>query len=289
MLLSSRAFQLGRVSSGAATSIFKSSHASAATRRNKSVLVTGGAQGLGEAICKRLAADGYLVTVADINTSAGETVAKEINGRFVELDVSIPEQFESAIRGVVDESRDGQLNALVNNAGVVGSRAKLGDYDIEEWKRIIDVNLNGVFYGLKYGLSQMSKQDSGGSIVNMCSTAGFRGMMLLGPYTPSKFAVRGLTHAAAVEYGGKNIRINSIAPTGIETPMVNAFIELMPNRDEAIDAVTAMNVLTGLPQSSDVASACSFLLSDEARYITGHTLPVDAGCLSRVANSPESG
>jgi NAD(P)-dependent dehydrogenase (short-subunit alcohol dehydrogenase family) len=186
---------------------------------------------------------------------------------------------------VVDEH--GSLDALVNNAGIVGSQALLGDYDIDEWKRIIDVNINGVFYDLKFGLSQMAKQEKGGSIVNMASTAAFRGIKNLGPYTPAKFAVRGLTHAAAVEYADKKIRVNAIGPTGVETPMIQGWIESMPDRDVAVGAVTRTNALPGLPQPSDIAAACAFLLSEEARYITGHTLPVDAGSLSRVANSPE--
>jgi NAD(P)-dependent dehydrogenase (short-subunit alcohol dehydrogenase family) len=96
-----------------------------------------------------------------------------------------------------------------------------------------------------------------------------------------------MTHAAAIECADKKIRVNAIGPTAVETPMITGFIESMPDRDFAIGAITTMNALPGLPQPSDVAAACAFLLSEEARYITGHTLPVDAGSMSRVANSPE--
>ena len=210
----------------------------------------------------------------------------------------------------------------MNNAGVVGSQALLGDYDIEEWRRIIDINLNGVFYGLKYGLKQMVQQETGGSIVNMSSTAGFRGLINLGPYTAAKFAIRGITRAAAVEYGNNNIRVNAIAPTGCETPMatkglsrqpltfwglykhtiiqkvnhfrlgysatkVKNFIEQSPDPALSHSSLTGYHAIPALPQARDVADACSFLLSDQARYITGHTLPVDAGALCRIANAPE--
>ena len=175
-----------------------------------------------------------------------------------------------------------------NNAGVVGSQqVRLGDYDVEDWKRVIDINLNGVFYGLKYGLAQMAQQETGGSIVNMSSTAGFRGFINLGPYTASKFAIRGMTRAAAVEYGNNNIRVNALAPAACETPLLKGFIENSPNPMMTYNFLAGYHAIPALPQVKDVADACAFLLSDQARYITGHTLPVDAGTLCRVANAPE--
>lgn len=250
-------------------------------------MVTGGSQGLGEAICRRLAKDGYMVTVADINTEAGETLANEIdNCQFVRVDVTEPSQMESAVRRVVEDH--GTLDALVNNAGVLGSQVPIGDCDVEEWKRTLDINLNGTFYGLKYGLSQMIKQDTGGNVVNMSSPAGFRGIRNLGAYTASKFAIRGMTASAAVEYANRKIRVNAIAPTGCETPLVQEYIETSPNPDFTLENVTAMNAIPAMPKGSDVAAACAFLLSDEARFVTGHTLPVDAGSLSRMANSLEN-
>mmetsp|Transcript_14594 Transcript_14594/g.25714 ORF Transcript_14594/g.25714 Transcript_14594/m.25714 type:complete len:276 (+) Transcript_14594:70-897(+) len=265
---------------------------STATRRGfttqssgKSVLVTGGASGIGEAICRHLSKDGYAVFIADINSVAGEGLAKELAGStFLEVDVTVPEQVEGAVLRIAKEH--GALDGLVNNAGVVGPQAPFGDYDLDEWKRVLDVNLNGTFYGLKYGLTQMAKQGNG-SIVNMSSTAGFRGICNLGPYTASKFAARGLTQAAAVEYGGKNIRVNSVAPAACETEMVNSFIGSSPNPDAMRDLITANYAMDGFVQPGDVAAAVAFLLSNDARFITGHTIPVDAGALSRIANQRE--
>mmetsp|Transcript_23257 Transcript_23257/g.54921 ORF Transcript_23257/g.54921 Transcript_23257/m.54921 type:complete len:274 (+) Transcript_23257:37-858(+) len=251
--------------------------------RQKSALVTGGVQGLGEAIARRLAADGYKVVIADVQD--GQPLAEEIKGKFVKADVTDPKQVEAAVKHVVEAY--GSLDALVNNAGVVGSQVLLADYDVEEWRRVIDINLNGVFYGLKYGLKQMVQQETGGSIVNMSSTAGFRGLINLGPYTAAKFAIRGITRAAAVEYGSKKIRVNALAPTACETPMVKTFIEQSPDPALTHSTLTGYHAIPALPQATDVADACSFLLSDQARYITGHTLAVDAGALSRVANAPE--
>jgi len=145
--------------------------------------------------------------------------------------------------------------------------------------------VDGTFYTMKYALRQMVKQESGGSIVLMSSTAGFRGFSNLGAYPSGKWAIRGLAEQAAYEYCKKNIRVNAVAPTGCETDMVKGFIESAPDPEIIRASVTEMNALPGFPQPSDVADAVSFLLSDKARYITGHTLPVDAGLLCRAPNA----
>lgn len=254
------------------------------TTRRQNAVVTGGAQGLGEAISRRLARDGdWHVTILDTNEEEGLKVAQEIGGTFRKVDVTDPSQVEAAMEATVNEV--GSIDGVVANAGVVGPQMPLGDYDIDEWKRVIDVNLNGVFYTLKYALAQMAKQDTGGSIVALSSTAGFRGINTLGPYTASKWAIRGLVEMAAVEYAQKKIRVNAIAPTSCETPMVQQFVAAAP--PEVASAVTSMNALPGFVQPVDVANAAFFLLSEEARYITGHTLPVDAGALCRIANAPD--
>lgn len=250
-------------------------------------LVTGGAQGLGKAICRRLARDGHWsVVVVDINEEKGSQIAREIQGSFIKCDVTDPKQMEAAIARTVEDR--GSLDGVVVNAGIVGEQKPLGEYDLEQWKNTIDVNLNGAFYTLKYALAQMATQDSGGSIVSLSSTAGFRGITNLAPYTASKFAIRGLTEMAAVEYGGRGIRVNAVAPTGCETTMVKNWVASSPDPEAMAHVVTDMNALPGFVQPSDVGNAVAFLLSGEARYITGHTLPVDAGALCRVANAQES-
>lgn len=253
----------------------------------RNALVTGGAQGLGEGICRRLARDGaWHVTVADINEELGSKVAKDIDGTFLKVDVTNPTQVKDAIARVVRER--GSLDGVVANAGVVGELKPLGEYELDEWNRVIDVNLNGVFYTLKYALAQMEKQASGGNIVSLSSILGFRGGSGASPYTASKWAVRGLTSMAAVEYAQKKIRVNAIAPTVCDTPLVANMLERAPPQvKNSMDIFTDLNALPGVVQPSDIGEAAAFLLSDEARYITGHTLPVDAGALSRFANGPE--
>jgi len=249
----------------------------------RSVLVTGGASGIGLAISRRLAKDGYHVTIAGRNADVGNQVAKEINGLFVQTDVTQPEQVARAVKAAAD-ANNGVLHALVNNAGIVGPQQKYGEYDIEKWKQIIDVNLNGVFYGLKYGLAQMASQEEGGgyAIVNMSSTAGNRGIPNLGPYTAAKFALQGMTMAAAVEYGPQQIRVNAVAPTATETSMMKDFLESASDPDALKAVVTGMQALHGMVQPDDVAGATAFLLSHDARYITGHTLPVTGGALAKL-------
>jgi NAD(P)-dependent dehydrogenase (short-subunit alcohol dehydrogenase family) len=253
----------------------------------KTALVTGGSQGLGEAICRRLAKDGFRVTIFDLEaTSAkGQSVASDIGGSFFAGSVADPKAAEAAVKSVVDEC--GSLDALVNNAGITGSHKPIGEYDLQDWGNVIDVNLNGAFYFLKFSLAQMSRQSSGGAVVNMSSMAGYRGKTNLAPYVASKFAIRGLTQAAAVEYANKNIRVNCVAPTFVEVEKMTNYIEASDNPESMRAMFNVSNALPGTVMPNDVGAAVSFLLSDEARFITGHCLPVDAGALSRIANAPE--
>lgn len=251
----------------------------------KSVLVTGGAAGIGAGISRRLIRDGYAVTIGDISIAEGRELAAEIGADFVKLDVSSPEDVEAVIADIV--SKCGQLDALVNNAGVLGQFGPIGEQSIDEWKRVMSINLDGVFYGMKFALSQMIKQPTGGNIVNIGSMNGFRGLVNMGAYVPSKWAMRGLTAMAAVEYSQKNIRVNSVAPTTTQSALVDEWIANQPDPALAVDQATSMNAQPGMVQPEDIANATAFLLSDEARYITGVTLPVDAGALARMPSAKE--
>lgn len=253
----------------------------------RGALVTGGSQGLGAAISRRLAQDGFHVTIFDLEstTQNAESLAAEIGGSFFAGSVADPEAVKAAVTSVVDKC--GSLDALVNNAGITGSRKPIGEYDLNDWGNVIDVNLSGTFYCLKFALAQMSQQESGGAIVNMSSIAGYRGKTNLAPYVASKFAIRGLTQAAAVEYATKNIRVNCVAPTFVEVEKMTNYIEASEDPESVRAMFNVSNALAGTVMPSDVGAAVSFLLSDEARFITGHCLPVDAGALSRIANAPE--
>lgn len=132
----------------------------------------------------------------------------------------------------------------------------------------------------------MSRQPSGGAVVNMSSMAGYRGMTNLAPNVASKFAVRGLTQAAAVEYANKKIRVNCVAPTFVEVEKMTSYIEASENPEGTRAMFNASNALPGRVMPNDISAAVSFLLSDEAQFITGHCLPIDAGTLLRVANAP---
>lgn len=242
-------------------------HSSRSVNMTRNVLITGGAQGLGEAMCRRLALDGeWHVTVADLNEELGSKVAKEIGGTFLKLDVTDPTQVEAAISQVVQDR--GSLDGVIANAGVACELKPLGDCDLDEWKRVIDVNLNGVFYTLEYALAQMVMQETGGSIVSLSSVLGFRGAYGWAPYIASKFAIRCLTELSAVEYAQKNIRVNAIAPTACDTPLV-------------------ANMIAGAPFELKAGILTDLNALPEGRYITGHTLPVDAGALSRLANASD--
>lgn len=251
----------------------------------KTALVTGGAQGIGEAISRRLAKEGYIVAVCDVNEKLGNALAAELgNGcMFLKVDVSKADQVKNAVVALV--KAHGRLDALVNNAAVECQRVPLGSYSLDEWKRVTSVNLDGAFHVLKYGLEQMVQQPSGGAVVNMCSVGGMRGLPNMAPYVASKWALRGLTEMAALEYAEKNIRVNAIAPAAVNTPMIKSMIQGSPDPAMMEGLFTAGNALKGLVQPSDVADAAYWLLSDQSRYVTGTTMAVDGGCLARIANA----
>lgn len=251
----------------------------------KTVLITGGSSGIGEGISRKLAKDNYQVIIGDIDNQKGEELAKELEGDFFYLDVSNSDNVKEAVQFVIDKY--GKLDALVNNAGVLAEFGPIGEQNIDNWKRVMSINLDGVFYGMKYALNQMVKQETGGNIVNIGSMNGFRGLINMGAYVPSKWAIRGLTQMAAVEYSQKNIRINSVAPSTTQTKIVDEWIASQPDPELAVEQATSMHAQPGMVQPVDIANATAFLLSDEARFITGTTLPVDAGALSRMPNTRE--
>lgn len=253
------------------------------TENKLTVLVTGGAEGIGASISERLSKDGYTVIIGARHQQAGEEKANKIGGEYLYLDVTDPANVESVIQHIV--KKYGKLDALVNNAGILAPGPALADQTIEDWKRVLDVNLNGVFYGMKYALAQMAQQESGGNIVNIGSMNGFRGLANMGAYVPSKWALRGLTAMAAVEYSQQNIRVNSVAPSTTRSKMVDEWVSNQPDPELAVEQATAMHAIPKMVEPEDIAAATAFLLSDESRFITGTTLPVDAGTLARMPNA----
>ena len=239
-------------------------------------LVTGAGSGIGAAIARRLAADGSTVVVTDIDLDAATKVAKEIEDAggeaiSLKLDATSKEDNEAAVAETVE--RFGALHHAVNNAGITPKPARVGETDLDNWDKVIDLNLNAVAYGLHYQLKQMVTQDdpSKASIVTMSSIHGQTAVPGAAAYTTAKHGVVGLTKNAAAEYGKEGIRINALAPGYVDTPLLKDL------DDDRRESLIAKHPLGRLATADEVAAFTSFLLSDEASFSTGGYYLLDGG------------
>ncbi|GJN97086.1 3-alpha-hydroxysteroid dehydrogenase [Mycobacterium marinum] len=235
----------------------------------KVALISGGARGMGASHARLLVQEGAKVVIGDILDEEGKALAEEIGDavRYVHLDVTQPDQWEAAVATAVDEF--GKLDVLVNNAGIV-ALGQLKKFDLGKWQKVIDVNLTGTFLGMRAAVEPMTAAGSG-SIINVSSIEGLRGAPAVHPYVASKWAVRGLTKSAALELAPLNIRVNSIHPGFIRTPMTAN----LPD-----DMVT---IPLGRPaESREVSTFVVFLASDDASYATGSEFVMDGGLVTDV-------
>jgi len=236
---------------------------------DKVAIITGGAQGMGAADARMLVAEGAKVVIADILDEPGQALADELGdaARYVHLDVSDEEQWQAAVDAAV--TAFGKVNVLVNNAGIV-QVAPLKSLDVDKWNRVLAVNLTGAMLGIKAVLGPMTEA-GGGSIINVSSIEGMRGASWVHSYVASKWGLRGLTKSAALELASDNIRVNSLHPGFIRTPMTKHFPD---------DMVGTPLGRPGKPE--EVATFVVFLASDESSFSTGSEFVVDGGLITDV-------
>ncbi len=240
--------------------------------QGKTALITGGSRGLGAAMAITFAEEGAEnLILGDVLLEESKEIARKIKEQFgtnvlpVQLDVSLEEDWAEVIETI--RRTFGKLDILVNNAGI-NKRAKFADCELEDWNRVIAVNQTGVFLGMKHACKLLKEQQQS-AIVNVSSIAGLTGYFAV-PYTASKWAIRGMTKAAAMEFSDWGIRVNSVHPGFVYTPLTQAASKM-------VDAFNEITALERPGEPEEIAKAVAFLASDDASYITGAELAVDGG------------
>jgi 3alpha(or 20beta)-hydroxysteroid dehydrogenase len=240
-------------------------------------LITGGARGMGKSHARHFAAEGARVVIGDVLDEWGEAVAAKLGPdvcRYVHHDVTSESDWASAVATALDAF--GRVDVLVNNAGVL-KHASIAEMSLADFREVIDVNVIGCWLGIKHVIAPMTEA-GGGSIVNISSIEGFAGAAGLSAYSASKFAVRGMTKAAAQELGRFGIRVNSVHPGGVMTPMTIATAQGFTQVDQ-LEFVKAMPI-PRLAEPIEISRLVSFLASDESSYSTGAEFVADGGILS---------
>ncbi len=245
--------------------------------KNKVVIITGAASGIGEATALLFAREGAKVIVSDIQETEGKDVVKRIEkeggkASFFKADVSVAEENKALVDFAVKTY--GKLDIAVNNAGIGGEANKLVEMSLEGWHKVISVNLNSLFYGMKYQIEAMLK-NGGGSIVNISSILGSVGFNGSAGYVSAKHAALGITKTAALEYSPENIRVNAVGPAFIDTPLLDQLNEDLKKQ------LVAMHPIGRLGRSEEVAEMILWLASDKASFATGGYYPIDGGYLAR--------
>jgi NAD(P)-dependent dehydrogenase (short-subunit alcohol dehydrogenase family) len=245
---------------------------------DKGVLITGAASGIGRATALEASAEGARLLLADVNDEAGRGLAEEIGdaATYVNCDVTDETSVEVTVAQAVADL--GRLDGAFNCAGILGELGNVGELSLDGWKRIIDVDLNGVFLCTKHELQVMAQEGSG-SILNMASAAGLIGWPGAAGYVAAKHGVVGLTKSAALEYAEQGVRVNSICPSYVLTPMVEKelFADALGNDEELIGAARANHPIGRFASPHEIAAAAVWLLSDKASFVTGTAMSVDGG------------
>jgi NAD(P)-dependent dehydrogenase (short-subunit alcohol dehydrogenase family) len=245
---------------------------------SKVAIVTGAGSGIGEAIAQELSARGAKVVVADVEQTAADRVATALNHAggsaiSVHVDVADAASVECMVEAAV--STFGALHLAVNNAGIGGPQANIADYPLDGWHKVIDVNLNGVFYGMKYEIAAMLEA-GGGAIVNMSSILGSVGWAGACAYVATKHALVGLTRTAALEYAAQKIRVNAVGPAFIDTPLLSKNLDA-----DTLGQLAGLHPAARLGTPQEVSALTCFLLSDAAGFVNGSYHLVDGGYTSR--------
>ncbi|MFQ5471840.1 MAG: SDR family NAD(P)-dependent oxidoreductase [Dehalococcoidia bacterium] len=240
----------------------------------KSTAITGAASGMGRAIARKFSAEGAQVAILDCDREGAEETKQLIandggTAILIPTDVSQEASVELAVGRTVKEF--GKLDVFINNAGIV-IMANVADTTVDDWDRVQNVNLRGAFLGCKHAIPYM-KDQGGGAIVNIASISSFVSIPMHSAYSASKAGLLGLTRDIAVSHGPDNIRANCVCPTSTDTPLIRK----AGANNSGIKAMAQMHPLRRITEPEDIANACLFLASDEARCITGIALPVDAG------------
>lgn len=245
---------------------------------DKVAIITGSGSGIGRATAILYAREGAKVVVSDINEEHGIAVVSEINKAggqafFIKADTSKAEDNQNLVEQTL--VKYGALHIAVNNAGIGGPLSTVADYPIDGWQKVIDTNLSGVFYGLKYQIPAMLKS-GGGSIVNIASILGAAGTKFSPAYVAAKHGVVGLTKAAALEYADQKIRVNSVGPGYIKTPMVTNALD-----EATLNVLKEMHPIGRLGESEEIAELILWLGSYKSSFVTGSYYPIDGGYLAQ--------
>jgi len=243
----------------------------------KVALITGASSGIGKSTALLFAKEGAKVFLTDINEQDGKELAKKIKesggeAEFLKADTSKPEDSEKSVAEAIKVF--GKLDIAVNNAGVGGPQKPVGEYEIEAWDNVISINLSGVFYGMRYQIPAMLK-NSRGSIINVASILGSVGFANSPAYVAAKHGIVGLTKSAALEYSAKGIRVNSVGPAFIKTPLLEGLDE------DLLAQLKDLHPIGRLGEADEVAQLFVWLASDRASFATGSYYPIDGGYLAQ--------